>query len=100
MLEQVVSHRVLDVARNANDETAHEKPENALTNGQSDDYGSVRRKLLACDRLPQAVDRVTRDPRAGQKEQIRQQDAESPRREPAAVPPEVNRKAPQEAPSV
>ena len=93
VFEQVIPHRILDVARDTDDETPHEKSENTLAHRESDDDRSVVGQLLACDRLVQTVNGVSHDPGRCQEEQVGQENAGKPGRDAAPVLGEVGPQA-------
>ena len=68
MAKQIVPQRVFDVARHADNQPAHQKPEDAFANGQSNNQRAIGSQLFARDGLVQAVHGVAHHPRHRQEE--------------------------------
>ena len=73
--EEVVPHVVLDVARRADQDPAHEEPEDAADEADGEQEAAVLDELRARDAARQIVDREAQHARCGEPDAGRDDDA-------------------------
>ena len=94
MREEVVAQVVLEAARRADDDAAHEKAEDAADRGQREQRGRVPHGLVDRDAGGEVVDGVLEHPRAGQRDGRGQDGADESEEERATMRGEIAQQAP------